>query len=357
MSTERAFIVRLSPNQDGVAALVADMAASHRRIPKALPGDRAEIVRYEALSTQLEAIARTTLQRVEATVIEIAAVDRDGSSIVDTAGMEHLPDVARQIAEWTEAGDIAVEIRSSLNNGPTAHLGRGVVLPAAKAWKSPVDDLGHQLSGTRAVAERFKQQLRNAVDGATGAAILPSGVSNRVLTEGLRTAVNDDFGPACSAKVAYRDGSQGPNFPLCCVSLVDQAPTGWQTYHLSMLSIRHAEMDMEVDGAWLRNTDISRPRPAGDTDRIVYELSRSQFDSICVTTPVLIYLYQTGLDTAIVGFYRAVTDRLARYPGSLAVVPMYFRRQPPSESQRSVGGYQQQTTFEEGKVWATPTQQ
>jgi hypothetical protein len=351
MSIERAFLVRLSPEHPGVSALIADIGAAERRISKALPGDRIDVIRYEALSTQLESIARGMMETSTAPVIEMPAVDREGSSVVEAGAIEHLPDIAAHVADWNAAGDIAIEVRAPLRRGPTpSTIGTAVKDPAA-SWNAPPDERGRQLTGTRAVAERFRQQLRSAVDQVPGAAMLPSGVSNRVLTDGLRTFVDDSSGPRCDVSVQYRDGSTGPPFPLHCVRLLDAPPDGWRTYHFTMLSIRHTEMDVEVDGAWLRNTDISRPRPAGDTDRIAYNLSTKQFNKLCEREPVLIYLYQTGLDTAVVGFYRAVAERLMRAPSSLAVIPMYFRRQPQSEDQPSVAGYQQQSTFEEGQPW------
>jgi hypothetical protein len=358
MSVERAFLVRLRANHHGLAALLADISAAERRIPKALPGDRVDVIRYEALSTQLETMARIRLKRGDDGVIEIPAIDREGPNVVDAASMGHLPGISSEVAAWNAAGDVAIEVRTALSRGPTPApptAGDDLREPAA-VWNAPVDERGRPLTGTRAVAERFKQQLRDAVNEVRDAAMLPSGVSNRALTDGLRAFVGDDSGPRRDVPVQYRDGSKAPLFPLRCLQLGDRVPEGWRTYHFAMLSIRHTEMDVEVDGAWLRNTDISRPRPAGDTDRIAYDLSTKQFDTLCASDPVLIYLYQTGLDTAVVGFYRAVTERLVRAPHSLAVVPMYFRRQPPSEDGRTVAGYQQQSTFEEGQPWVVETQ-
>ncbi|MCA1673889.1 MAG: hypothetical protein LC799_17370, partial [Actinobacteria bacterium] len=74
----------------------------------------------------------------------------------------------------------------------------------------------------------------------------------------------------------------------------------------------------------------------------------------CRTEPVLMYLYQTGLDAAVVGIYRAVVEHLLDLPGSLAVVPMYFRRQPSGRANADiVAGYEQQSVFAEGTLWRT----
>lgn len=357
MSSERAFLVRLNPREHGVADLVADIGGAQRRIPKAMPGDRLDIIRYEALSSRLEVVARHELLRAAAP-IEIPVLDRDGEAVVVPGSLADFPSVAEMVAEWIAAGDVAVEVRVALASGetpPPPTLGTPLRDPA-QAWSAPLGRDGCPLSGDQAVAERFRQQLRDAVDGVPDAAIRPSGVSNRVLTEQLRALVGDESGIPCEVPVQYRDGSTGPAFPLRCVCLGDGLPEGWRTYHFAMLSIRHTEMDVEVDGAWLRNTDISRPRPAGDTDRIAFESSRKQFHRLCADEPALLYLYQTGLDTAVVGFYRAVTERLIRDPQSLAIVPMYFRRRSKGSSERVVAGYEQQGTFEQGKPWVAQIQ-
>ncbi|GAB3844779.1 hypothetical protein GCM10027610_059830 [Dactylosporangium cerinum] len=109
-------------------------------------------------------------------------------------------------------------------------------------------------------------------------------------------------------------------------------------------------MDPVIDGAWLRNADVSRPRPAGQTDDFVYRASVQQLDALFGdgVDRLRIIMFQTGLDTAVVGFYRAVVDRLLRRPGSLEVVPMFY----------AAGGgdagatVTQSANFEPGAVWA-----
>lgn len=356
MSTERAFLVRLSPGHGGVSELIADIRSAEKRIAKAFAGDRIDVVRYEALSSQLEELARAQLVVGSAESIEIPATDRDGHSVLDAAQL-HTRDDTPVVRAWIAAGDVAVEVRTTFGRGVTTApptVGTLVARPA-EAWDAPLDDRGRQMQGTRAVAERFRQQLTDAVNQVPGAAMLPSGVSNRVLTDSLREFARDGDGPSVAVEVKYRDGSVGLPFPFRCVRMAAQPPIGWRTFRFAMLSIRHTEMDVEVDGAWLRNTDISRPRPAGDTDRIAYDLTRAQLERLCAREPTLIYLYQTGLDTAVVGFYRAVVEHLRDAPGTLAVVPMYFRRQEPGNGSRSVAGYEQQSTFEEGSPWAAQT--
>ena len=39
-------------------------------------------------------------------------------------------------------------------------------------------------------------------------------------------------------------------------------------------------------------------------------------------------MYQTGLETAVVGFYKALTDHLVAHPRSVSVQPMFFEGAP-----------------------------
>jgi hypothetical protein len=97
----------------------------------------------------------------------------------------------------------------------------------------------------------------------------------------------------------------------------------------SMLSIRHVALDSLVDGAWLRNSEISRLRPAGDTDEMVYLESIRQLKILCKDQQTTIVMYQTGLETAIMGFYRAVVEELANqfanHRRNLMVLPRFFQ--------------------------------
>jgi hypothetical protein len=58
-----------------------------------------------------------------------------------------------------------------------------------------------------------------------------------------------------------------------------------------------------------------------------------------------LHIYQTGLDTAVVGFYRAVVDHLLKHPYSLSVVPMFYA------SGTGSAGVSETARFRPGKPW------
>lgn len=342
MTIERAFLVRLPGDNPSVAALVADIRGARSRATKALPGDRIDIARYELVSAQLESLAHAAHLRGAVTQ-SIPIVDADVTAMVDDANEPRLtPDAAAAVTAWRESGDVAVELRLPFGPGETASAHAAEpVRPPADRWVAPPG-----VEGTRAVAIRFRHQLEGVLGGRPGVAVTPSGVSNGVITQVLREFAAGS-GPAVEAPIIYRDGSSGRPFPLRAVQLLDEIPErGWNVLRFALLSIRHMEMDVEVDGAWLRNTDISRPRPAGETDELAFEISRRQLSQICDQGPCLVYMYQTGLQPAVIGLYRAITLHLIQRPGSLAIVPMFFRESGTDRPDAEWG-----TNFSEGKPW------
>jgi hypothetical protein len=212
-------------------------------------------------------------------------------------------------------------------------IGRGPT-PPEMTWSASVRDTA------TAARERFEFLLRTALDSPNGerGAIRPSDISNTVLTEGLRAHVTGKRDRRrVDLRVVYRDGSEGPRFPMHALDMTAARPEGWRELRFTLMSVRHVDMDIVVDGAWLRNSKVSRPRPAGLTDEMVFTTSRKQLQSLDRSVPTLLFMYQTGLEPAIVGFYRAVVHHLLEFPRSIAVVPCY---------------YQGDRSFAEGTPWS-----
>jgi hypothetical protein len=341
MSVEQAFVVRLSGTNPAIRTLVRDLAGARARSRKALPGDRTDVIRFEQLAARLEVLALDALNLgANHAVVEVA--DRPGLAIWDQSAWDGAADfVPGPVSSWLAYGDIAIEVRLPLVQGVThhTHLASPVEAPASP-WRSP-----DGVTGRRAVLARFRHQLRCALNGEAGAAIMPSGVSNSVLTEVLREFVAGP-GLRVDVPVSYRDGSRARPFPLRCLPLHGRGSDQEErVLRFTLLSIRHLAMDVDVDGAWLRNTDISRPRPAGETDALAYELSRQQLHRLATGRPLRMYLYQTGMEPVVVGFYRALTEHLLERPGTVSVIPMYFRQ--PAAGDASV----RETVFAEGTAW------
>jgi hypothetical protein len=350
VTVERRILVEVDATNPIVPSLVEDIRSFAARAEKAMPGERVDVVRYEAVSTQLETLAAAALAR-GARSIEIPdpTPESEGHCFIDgkEAVRRYDAEFARRVPAANDAEVILVELSLPLTPGIVKRVlvERPGPPPVAETWAA---DEG--VTGRRAVAARFRAQLEGVLANESGAALSPSGVSNSVLTEVLREFVARTDGPRVDAPVIYRDGSFANPFPLRSLELASEVSTMAHVMRFALLSIRHAEMDAVVDGAWLRNTEVSRPRPAGETDSIVYEISRRQLSQLTQAGPTLVYLYQTGFEAAVVAFYRAVVHHLLESPHTLAVVPMFFRRTAPTKV-RSVAGYEQQATFVEGRPW------
>jgi hypothetical protein len=338
MTQETALFVRVGPARQALVAELARRAdVALRRARKQLPGERSESVRYEALSAAIE---RCALEALWAGEPHLEATP-DGASPAGSKvllGGQIIPDSAPvDVHRWLADGHTVVELRLPHARGETPMEGEAGLgpPPVLARWRSEA------LAPGAAMGERFKDQLERAVNqpGAPDAVIRPSRITNSVLTETLRRyAAADGESGVLETPVVYQDGSRGPSFPLRSVRLTETKPAGWRELRFTLLSIRHVEMDLAVDGAWLRNARVSQPRPAGLTDELVYTTSLQQLEAVSQDGPVLIFMHQTGLETAVVGFYRAVLRHLMRAPGSVVVMPCYFR---------GAG------RFEEGTPWMT----
>lgn len=338
MTIEQSVFVRIPHELNGqMIELISRAEAALVRSGKLSPGDRTETVRFDSLHAAIEQIAIAAISNGELFEVVPTTTNEElaGVSIFGPDWPRGKPE--GEASRWVKEGHLVVELRLPHFVGPTPLGGTAGVGPnkPAKRWvsKAKTDKDNTQ--------ERFDYLVNQALsaDGGFEGCIQPSGIANRVLTEGLRKHVHCQAGQRrIDVPVIYRDGSKGEPFPLRALPMTDQKPTGWMCYRFTLLSIRHVEMDHIVDGAWLRNIKISRTRAAGLTDAVVFETSRRQFRRLASVGPSLVYLYQTGLETAIIGFYRALTLQLLERPGSIAVVPCYYCKDGD---------------FSEGTVWAT----
>ncbi len=215
--------------------------------------------------------------------------------------------------------------------GDTRALQTDETAPEGKAWRPT-----GQVSEHEATQQRWNTRLEAASRGGSEP-LVPSGLDSRTLTMGLRkyVAAQDGREPV-EAPVVYRDGSQAAPFPLHVVRMREDVPKGLNELRVALMSMRHSEMDVEVDACLLRNRDVSIARPAAETDDVATRRSYAQLVAIAAAGPRLVRVYQTGLEPANVGFYRALTRWLVAGGTRLVVVPMYFTK----------GG------FEEGQPWS-----
>lgn len=348
MTVERRVLV-LVPSEAAaeVRGLQDSASRALARAAKAPPGDRVDIIRFEALSTQLERLGIHFLNAGQS--YQELASDDETRAVVHDFGHASQRRFGRHVRTWRtrrltagpqdsrgDDGAIGVSVSLPLLSGlAPAPAGDGPGVPdPCEPWKASPG-----VYGRAAVKERFETQVGALASGAGNEPLAPSGVANRVLTDVLHTyaVAGPDRSPVL-APVRYRDGSMARPFPLGCLNHPDNVGAMTHSYSFTLMSMRHVEMDYHVDGAWLRNTEISRPRPMADTDEIAYLTSMRQLDQLILAGSTELIMYQTGLEPAVLGFYRAVTELLARQTGVLAVSPRH---------------YHEGTSFAPGATWAT----
>jgi len=287
---------------------------------RAAPGDHDDAYRFESLLREAELVVRRLAAQGKCYV---RTVPGEGSWIPADASVP-----------WDDAYRVALETRLGLT------LGQFMVFlvpqcssedlkelpessapaPPAAVWRAP-----DGITGPDAAEEaRWRAQLKAAAEGVA-VSIVPSGVHNRTLTEGLREFVQADGSPPVRVRVVYRDGSEARAFQLRAAGLSGEIPDGWPEIRLALLSLRHPAMDADVDCCLLRNRDVSVVRPTAETDEFVYTTSLRHLRALANHGPRLVRLYQTGFEPAIVGFYRALTNWMNDGGKGLVIIPMFHR--------------------------------
>jgi hypothetical protein len=338
VTIERSLLVPIPSSVDAqVSALSRQAEEALRRSAKLPPGDRSELLRFEAIHAVIDQIAIALIAGGGPYMVAICEpLSFEGVSILQRGDLDET-DLPGELAGWFDSGASVVELRIPQALGDTIQLGKSGVgpPPPARRWA------GTKQKPKDAIKERFEAFLNDALTDADDAhaAILPSGVNNDVLADALRHAVAiDRFRGRLDAPVRYPDGSGGAAFPLRCLELAETVPEGWRELRFALMSMRHPELDGIVDGAWFRNSRLSRGWEHGRIDDIAFASSQIQLNALSDEAPTLIYMYQTGFPPAMMGFYRAVVHHLLTRPGTIAVIPMYFR---------------QDQTFDPGQLWAT----
>lgn len=129
-------------------------------------------------------------------------------------------------------------------------------------------------------------------------------------------------------RVVYGDGSESEPFPLFQLNKVDCSETAkinqYSDLKVSLISMRHLEQDAFVNLAWFKNQQASRSQKFAETEKYCSEVTVAQLEEL--EKPVRIHLYQTGLQLAVVGFFRGLVMWKLNHPDisqQVVVVPHY----------------------------------
>jgi len=130
--------------------------------------------------------------------------------------------------------------------------------------------------------------------------------------------------------VAYTDGSEATPFPLFCLPQLDSNIVPSENLlRVALMSMRHLELDPEIDFCWFRNREVSRTRTLAETDQFCFDTTLEQLKDSLQSGDLTIQIFHTGFEPAVIGFYRGVVkvllDMQKQTSLSLNVIPYYFR--------------------------------
>jgi hypothetical protein len=203
----------------------------------------------------------------------------------------------------------------------------------------PTSGIDIEFFGRKGRKQRLAGILRNQILAAleTGEPVtFGNQAPHDVITEILNEFV---FVPAgetvrqLDIRIAYADGSEANAFPLFCLSRIEtsQQPDSLiSPLRVALMSMRHLELDPEIDFCWFRNREVSRTRTLAETDQFCFAATIDQLRDSLALGNFLIHIYHTGFEPAVLGFYRGLVQTLMALktkPNSpaLSVVPFYYR--------------------------------
>ena len=187
------------------------------------------------------------------------------------------------------------------------------------------------LSYEEVITKQVEQAVGEVIKGQTGSVNF-SNHRHDVLAEVIHTFVYGNDHNSLQIKVIYSDGSEARPFPIYCLKVATEEKLEtlrkkFPEIKVGLLSARHQEMDRKMDIYWFRNQEISVTRTLAATDEICYQKSKKLLEDMRDEGGYRLKLYQTGLQPAVIGFYRALTEELMLRAGKkpfLEVVPHYF---------------------------------
>lgn len=148
------------------------------------------------------------------------------------------------------------------------------------------------------------------------------------ITDGLHPRVFRNDYTALTMKrlpVVWSDGTESPPFPLKCLSLPPSYDKNARPIRVGLISGRHPALDESVDYYLLRNREVDLTETSAEQEKLAYLSACDALEEFSEAGGGVLELHQTGLETVIVGFYRAFTELLlAKGRGLIWVVPRAF---------------------------------
>jgi hypothetical protein len=259
---------------------------------------------------------------VQARLFFLRAAEETGCGVVELQDAFHTSGLIRDdsMASLTHAIELVdeppqfLEI-SDINTKPFTNEPKDVPIAESRA-----DELRRQ----------FLEALQNGEPVGFSRQI-PHNVVSEVLNQLVFMPAGEIARPR-EVRVVYSDGSEALPFPLFCLPRIEAAMSEevkTAMLNLGMISMRHTQLDSDIDMYWFTNREVSRGRTMSETDRFCFERTVRQLQYMLAERPLSINMFQTGWVPGVMGFYRGVVHillKLGKSRGkSLLVTPFYLR--------------------------------
>ena len=232
-----------------------------------------------------------------------------------------------------------------------------------------IDYSRYQQGHRQAEIKRFHEQIQEALrpDGQPLAvSYLPHELFPEVMRDYIyyrkKFLMHREPVESINLRIVYQDGTEGQPFPLFCLAEPEKIPrlTDLYQFKIGSISMRHVSLDLITEGYLIQNLMIKRKETSADQEDYAFRrtwhfltnfVDLVQHKRVKEITQEIrfrylwnllnlkekkyngceLHIYQTGLEPAVVGIYRAVVEFLQERRGELVVVPRLIGRKEKKE--------------------------
>lgn len=311
------------PMRPGYLALLSrsDEGTSTWRLGRTFffPKDVADHAREFMRWTNAEGVGETAVVRQRAAFFQMAASLNCGVIEIQS-GFHPTRDEDQEVSQqlYAESGD--------------EEDGQHIEIPEFALSGIEIDYFGRK-GRKQHYARILRKQIQDALQSGEPVSFgnqAPHDVITEVLHEFVFVPQGETIKPV-NLRIMYADGSEAEPFPLTCLPQpTKDSLDSIEPLRVTLMSMRHLEMDPDIDFCWFRNREVSRTRTLSETDQFCFETTRAQFKDSLKMGGLILHLFHTGFEPAIIGFYRGVVHTLLQMKDNdtskfLSVTPFYFR--------------------------------
>lgn len=162
--------------------------------------------------------------------------------------------------------------------------------------------------------------------------------------------------------IVFMDGSKPTGFPVGTLSESKALSRTLMTsdslpeLRVGLMSFRHPEMDFFVDFYAVRNLELATQVSMANEEETAFSSCVNLFDDTELKNGGRIFVYHTGLEPMVVGFYRGVVEvlkrrRERRLSRNLIFVPHFLNTKPTKNNLTPESPGAKQSSYVTGDSW------